>query len=203
MKGTGKPPAGVGLFSSAALAQKGCAENGRTTFTYEGSGPWCVNPWPAGKNNGGATAQGVTATKVNVVAYLPNTQMLGPANAESPQNQATKEPAPLQDVMEDWQAAYQYAAEKVGAFQLWGRTVALDLVTASGPDETAQRADAVAVIAKKPFMVVDMTATSTGGARVFSTLVARAKIVTVSPSTTVKSATEQTPYRWGFGARPE
>ena len=105
--------------------------------------------------------------------------------------------------MEDWQAAYQYAAEKVGAFQLWGRTVALDLVTASGPDETAQRADAVAVIAKKPFMVVDMTATSTGGARVFSTLVARAKIVTVSPSTTVESATEQTPYRWSFGARPE
>ena len=122
MTGTGKPPAGVGLFSSAALAQKGCAENGRTTFTSEGSGPWCVNPWPAGKNNGGATAQGVTATKVNVVAYLPNTQMLGPANVGSPQNQATKEPAPLKDVMEDWQAAYKYAAEKVGAFQLWGRT---------------------------------------------------------------------------------
>ena len=162
MKGTGKPPAGVGLFSSAALAEKSCAENGRTTFAYEGSGPWCVNPWPAGKNNGGATADGVTATNVNVVAYVPNTQMLGPTSAASPQNQATKDPAPLQDVMADWQAAYQYAAEKLGAFQFWGRTVALDLVTASGPDETAQRADAVAVIAKKPFMVVDMTATPRG-----------------------------------------
>ena len=80
--------------------------------------------------------------------------------------------------------------------------MAIDLVTASGPDETAQRADAVAVIAKKPFMVVDMTGINTGGARVFSTVVARAKIVTFSPSTTVKSATEQTPYRWNFGADP-
>ena len=91
MKGTGKPPAGVGPRSSAALAQKSCAKNGRTTFTYEGGGPWCVNPWPAGQNNGGATAQGVTATKVHVVAYVPNTEMLGPASAASPQNQATKE----------------------------------------------------------------------------------------------------------------
>ena len=36
----------------------------------------------------------------------------------------------------------------------------------------------------------------------FSTLVARDKIVTVSPSTTAENATEQTPYRWGFGLDP-
>ena len=55
----------------------------------------------------------------------------------------------------------------------------LENVTASGADESAQRADAVEVIARKPFMVFDMTATSTGGATTFSTLVADEKIVTV------------------------
>ena len=139
MKGTGKPPPGVGLFSSATLHAEDLREERPDDVLLRGGRPWCVNPWPAGMNNGGATAQGVTATKVNVIAYLPNTQMLGPPSGNGPQNQATKEPAPLEDVMEDWQAAYQYAAEKVGAFQLWGRTVALDLVTASGPDETCQR----------------------------------------------------------------
>ena len=72
MQGTGPQPAGLGMFSDAALAQKTCADNGRTTSSFAGGGPWCVNPWSAGTKNGGATAQGVTATTVNVVAYLPN-----------------------------------------------------------------------------------------------------------------------------------
>ena len=59
-QGTGPQPAGLGLGSKAALAQDNCADNGRTSLALEGTGPRCVNPWPAGKNNGGATAQGVT-----------------------------------------------------------------------------------------------------------------------------------------------
>ena len=121
MEGTGPAPKGVGLFSDAALAQEGCAENGRMSFTYEGSGQWCVNPWPAGKKNGGATAEGVSATEVKVVAYLPNEQMLGEETAAGPKNQASGDPAPLQDVMRDWQRVYEYAVETYGAYQLWGR----------------------------------------------------------------------------------
>src|SRR5262245_35062260 len=64
MEGTGSPPKGSGLFSKAALTQEHCADNGRTWVGYEGGGPWCVDPWPAGKDNGGATSQGVTATDV-------------------------------------------------------------------------------------------------------------------------------------------
>jgi hypothetical protein len=48
MQGTGPAPSGVGLFSKAALAQDHCADNGQTWSTYEGGGPWCVNPWPTG-----------------------------------------------------------------------------------------------------------------------------------------------------------
>ena len=172
------------------------------SFTYEGSGAWCVNPWIADEDNGGATAQGVDATGVNVVAYLPSEQMLGEDSGAGPENQATGDPAALPDVMRDWQRVYQYAVEQYGAFQLWGRTAVLENVIASGPDESAQRADAVEVISKKPFMVVDLTATSEGGAEVFSTLVADEKIVTVSASTTAENAAAQTPYRWNYGADP-
>ena len=60
MQGTGKPPKGLGLFSSAALAQEDSADNGRMWLTYEGSGAWCVTPWMAGEDNSGcATAPGV------------------------------------------------------------------------------------------------------------------------------------------------
>src|SRR5262245_40556395 len=62
MEGTGPPPAGLGLFSKAALAQEHCnAETGQMWSTWEGGGPWCVNPWAEGTKNGGATAPGVTA----------------------------------------------------------------------------------------------------------------------------------------------
>ena len=70
--GTGPQPKGLGLGSAAALAQKSCTQNGRTSFNIVGGGPFCVNPWPDGKDNGGATAPGVTATEVKVVAYIPN-----------------------------------------------------------------------------------------------------------------------------------
>ena len=180
MKGTGPQPPGLGLFSDAALAQKGCAASGRTTSTWEGGGPWCVNPWSAGEKNGGATAQGVTATTVKVVAYLPNDQMqVNKSNI----NLANGQPAALPDAMVDWQKAYQAIVAQYGTYQLWGRTPVIESVIASGPDEASQRADAVAVIAKKPFIVFDMTLTTTTGAAVFSTLVAAKKIVTVSAST--------------------
>ena len=60
----GEPPAGVGMGSKAALAEANCdPERKRTNYATVGGGPFCVNPWPEGKNNGGATAPGVTATR--------------------------------------------------------------------------------------------------------------------------------------------
>jgi hypothetical protein len=195
MEGTGPPPAGVGLFSKAALAQEHCAENGQTWSSYEGGGPWCVNPWPKGKKNGGATAPGVTATEAKIIAYVPNEQMLAANTSPKPTDQATKGPATVADAWEDIAAAYAYAAEHNDTYQLWGRKPVFELFTATGADEAAQRADAVAVIAKKPFMVVDAIST-TAGAPVFSSLVADKKIVVASASTDAEAATEQAPYRW-------
>ena len=73
--GTGPQPKGLGLGSKAALGQPTCSENGHTSWVYVSTGPFCVNPWPEGKSNGGATAPGVTATDVKVVFYGPNDEM--------------------------------------------------------------------------------------------------------------------------------
>ena len=85
--------------------------------------------------------------------------------------------------------------------ELWGRKPVYDIVTASGADETAQRADAVSVIAKKPFMVFDLISNSTG-APVFSSLVADKKIVVWSAATDAENGASQAPYRWNYAADP-
>ena len=134
------------------------------TSSYDGGGPWCVNPWSSGKDNGGKTARGVTATQAHVVAYVPNEQMMSAPGETKPINLASRQQPALADVVRDWQAAYDHAVETNGTYQLWGRTPVIEIVEASGSDEAAQRADAVEVIAKEPFMVVDTTKTTTGGA---------------------------------------
>ena len=199
--GTGPQPKGLGLGSAAALAQKTCTANGHTSLNFEGGGPFCVNPWPAGKSNGGATAPGVTAKEVKIVAYVPNDQMLAAGTAsDKPKNQATGQTATVADSIKDFQTVYDYADENFGTYQLWGRTPKFEIVTASGTDETAQRADALEVINMKPFMVVDLTATGTGGAPVFASTIAARKILSVSASTTATIGGQQSPYRWNYGA---
>ena len=62
-------------------------------------------------------------------------------------------------------------------WETWGRTVEYEFVQASGTDETAERADAVSVIAKKPFAVFDTaTFAQGGGGDVFARQVQAAKI---------------------------
>ena len=204
-KGTGPQPKGLGLGSAAALAQESCNENGRTNFVYLGTGPFCVNPWEAGKDNGGATAPGVTATDVKVVVYQPNEAMLSAesdAGVQVPVNQATKERATVEQAFTDFAAVYDYAIETYGTYELWGRTPVYEFVTASGTDEAAQRADALEVIARKPFMVYDASH-PVSGAEVFSATVAARKILVTSASTNNESAAKQSPYRWIPGQDPD
>jgi hypothetical protein len=205
MSGTGPEPKGVGLGSEAALGQDVCAENGRTDFWYEGTGPWCVNPWTEGKDNGGETAPGVTATEVKVVVYQPNDSMLSQQQASGgqvPTNQATKERATVEAAFTDFAQAYEHAIRTYGTYQMWGRKPVFEFVTASGSDEAAQRADALEVIARKPFMVYDATNPVTG-AEVFTARVASEKILVTSASTTADTADKQQPYRWIPGQDPD
>ena len=64
-------------------------------------------------------------------------------------NQATGGFSNQRDPIIDTDAMYAHY------FETWGRKVEYEFVLGSGADETAQRADAVAVAAKKPFAVFD------------------------------------------------
>ena len=139
----GPQVAGVGIGSKAALAQDTCdAATKRTNFAAVGTGPLCVNPWPAGKSNGGATAPGVTKDSVKVVIYYGNEAMADAERAAGgrlPVNQTTGEAGTWPDSFKDFDETFQYAIEKFGTYQTWGRKPAYEYVEASGPDEAAQR----------------------------------------------------------------
>ena len=196
-EGVGPQPNGLGMGSKAALAQDNCADNGRTSLALEGTGPRCVNPWPAGKNNGGATAQGVTKDAVKAIIYIENEQQtVGGTGSQAPVDQTTGRTGSIKDAIRDAQTAYAHAQDTLHPYQTWGRTIDFEVVEASGADETAQRADATAIAAKKPFIVFDQTRWATGGAPALASALATKKIVTISGSTTPKIGKAQDPYRW-------
>src|SRR5580765_6586706 len=72
--GTGKPPVGSGINTPAVLADPLCDRSqgpyGRFAFVFKGGGPVCVAAWKEGKNNGGATYNGVTKDKISVIAIV-------------------------------------------------------------------------------------------------------------------------------------
>lgn len=198
----GPQPPGLGRGSKAALAQSTCDKTTkRTSFTSIGTGSYCVNPWKEGAKNGGATANGVTATEVKVVVYIPTDAQLAAqrqAGSSGPINQVTGQPGSWRDNFRDFDTVYQYAIKNFGSYQLWGRKPVYEFVEASGSDETAQRADALAVIAKKPFMVIDAFNQSLG-APVFESEMAKAKIIVNgagATSLTADDVQKQAPYRW-------
>ncbi|MFI5046832.1 MAG: hypothetical protein ACHQIG_07180 [Acidimicrobiia bacterium] len=195
--GIGPQPTGLGLGSKAALAQTTCNANGRTSLALQGSGPYCVNPWPAGKNNGGATAQGVTKDSVKVIIYIENQQAAAAGSgSQAPTDQATGKNGTVADAIRDTVKAYQYAQDNLHTYQTWGRTPTFEVFEASGEDEASQRADATAIADKQPFMVYDQTRFATGGAPALASALAAKKIVTVSASTTPAIGKAQDPYRW-------
>ncbi|MEX0948639.1 MAG: hypothetical protein WD296_07525 [Acidimicrobiia bacterium] len=147
----------------------------------------CVKPWKAGADNGGATYRGVTKNKIKVVVYVaPNdVQLNPPAASQPPKNRSTGQNALIQDAILDAQAALD------GRYELWGRTIDYEFVAYSGTDEASQRADAVTVAAMKPFAVV-----STAGGAVFSTEIARRKILMAWGSGSQTANLAQQPYRF-------
>ncbi len=193
--GTGKPPAGSGINTPAAYANPDCNQDagpyGRIGFVFEQAGPVCLPEWK-GKNNGGATYQGVTKDSVKVVALVPNEQQMAAVDSrQRPINYATGGEGTVQDALSDNLAAYEHA---FGGTYTYGRDIELEFVTSTGNDEAAQRADAVAVKAKKPFVVLDNVTTALD---VFDAAMVVAKIPVFSLYVTVDQTLKQAPYRWG------
>jgi hypothetical protein len=143
----GSGDAGVG--TKAALQNPDCdPATGRIRFPTL-SAPPCVKPWKDGANNGGATAQGVTKDTIKVVVLYVDVKQDDRSPASTYKNQATGGFSNQRDPIIDADAVYAHS------FETWGRKVEYVFVKGTGPDETAQRADATTVAAMKPFAVFD------------------------------------------------
>ena len=171
------------------LCRKDAGPYGNLDFVNEGCGPVCVAVWKDGADNGGATYQGVTKDSIAVVVLVPNDQQLAGARpGQSPVDHATGGKGTVTNAFKDTFAAFEHQAH-----QTYGRKINLVFVTSSGDDEAAQRADAVAVKAMKPFAVIDGTYTSQP---VFGTDLAAAKIPVFANTTSLEATLKQAPYRW-------
>ena len=106
--GAGPPVAASGMGTQAALDNPRCRHDdpkygpyGHFDSTEIGGGPVCVKAWKAGAKNGGATAQGVTAKKITVVALVPNEEQLK-ADPVSPKHRADNSASTIQDALYDY-----------------------------------------------------------------------------------------------------
>lgn len=146
----------------------------------------CVKPFPANGNNGGATYQGVTRNSIKVVVCVPPKDVqMNPTTSQPPRNRATGAVGLVEDAILDAQAAVD------GRYELWGRKIEYVFVPYSGTDEAAQRADAVRVAAMKPFAVIDQAC-----GPVFTTEIAKRKILVPWGNGSQKANLAQQPYRW-------
>ncbi|MGQ0832256.1 MAG: hypothetical protein ACT4OV_11310 [Microthrixaceae bacterium] len=126
----------------------GCdTARGRVALPVRNAAP-CVEPW-TGTDNGGATAKGVTATSVKVVVYQGEPDPLqqavvGAAGADT-------------DPADTTQAYVDYLKMLDDVYETYGRTIDVEVVTASGgpSDATAALADAKTIIDKAPFAVIN------------------------------------------------
>ncbi|HXY91140.1 MAG TPA: ABC transporter substrate-binding protein [Acidimicrobiia bacterium] len=193
--GTVTPPPGSGINTPAALGDPRCDQDagpyGRWSFVTVGSGPVCVRPFGKGERNGGATARGVTAKTITIVAVTQNpeqTALQKQQGGTPPTNNSTGQTGTMEDALHDLFAAYEHA------YETWGRAINLEYVQSSGSDEASQRADALRVESYKPFAVLETTPT---GLPVLTAKVAQDGYVVMSNTTTTDNALRQQPYRWG------
>jgi hypothetical protein len=183
-----------GVGTKAALNGPQCdAERGRIKFVYAGWVP-CVKPFAKGANNGGATYQGVTKDSIKVVVRKPPDAITD--KGRNPiKDRATGQITTVDDAVRDTLPIFEKT------YQQWGRKVDVQVVEASGADEAAQRADAVSVLAMKPFAVVDVTSHASGsgtdyGSSVFLTSIAKQKVLALGGNSPNKLSIAQDPYRW-------
>jgi hypothetical protein len=195
-QGAGPPVAASGMGTQAALDNPRCRHDnarygpyGRFDSTEIGGGPVCVKAWKAGADNGGATAQGVTAKRVTVVALVPNADQLK-ADPVAPKHREDNSPSTIQNALHD------YLLPVMRFYETWGRDLEVKFVTSSGDDEAAQRADLVTITALKPFAVVVLAQPVKGTYNVLETGIAQAKIPVMGYAASQEATAAQAPYRW-------
>jgi hypothetical protein len=194
--GAAAPTSGSGIGTRAALENPRCVTGeqygvyGRFSSTAVGGGPICVKPWKSGADNGGATAPGVTRRTIRIVAVVPSESQLAlvDSGGAAPTNRADNSRSTYENAVHD------YLLPLMKYYETWGRDIEVRFHASAGSDETAQRADAVAIKAAKPFAVLNFV---TKGLDVLDAELAKSKILVFGYATTTAKALAQAPYRWG------
>ena len=170
-----------GVGTAAALSNPQCdPKTGRIRFPSVYA-PACVAPWPAGADNGGATAQGVTRTSINIVLYE-GPSPTPPATRASLEKQATE----TLDAFADH-------------YELWGRTLNIHFVPYSGTDEASQRADAIQVADQiEPFLASSYLLIGSTTPTVWATELAARGVISWDETVPFADAHAQPGYRWGY-----
>jgi len=194
-KGAGKPVAATGIGTQAAMTDPRCRTGaqygayGKWDAAAVGMGPVCVRPLAQGASNGGATYPGVTANSIKVVAVLPTPERSqAQATAAQLKNLSTSSSGTWEDAIHD------YLVARLPYYETWGRDIDVSFYTSTGVDETSQRADAVAILAMKPFAVVNF---DSFGLDTLMGRMAQAKVLNEAFSVSPEESAAQAPYRWG------
>ena len=153
----------------------------------------CVEPWDETEDNGGATAQGVTADEILVVNYQAEPDPLQQALVEDAG--ANTDPTLTNEV------EVNYIKLFTDVYETYGRTVRVETIEASGgPDDaTAAQADALRAIELKPFAVVGAPTTDA-----WAQEIADAGIVCLACGTAegAEKVADNAPYWWPTGMNP-
>jgi hypothetical protein len=162
-------------------------ETGRVKIPYNGAPP-CVPDWPAGADNGGDTAPGVTPSSVKVIYVdAPPAESCAAASTANAALGLAGDPDTLWNTFRDAVAVFQHV------YQTYGRKVSVERYRATGCDEAAQRADAVAVAARKPFITFDHPQIGP----VFDAEIANRGVINVGWNLSQATGARQSPYRYG------
>lgn len=104
-----------------------------------GYAPPCVEPWTAGTDNGGGTAPGVTADTITIALYQAQPDLLQQSFFEASGSD--------ESLAAERETTQQYVDFFSAHYEMYGRTVKLVPVKASGPpdDDVAAKADAIKV----------------------------------------------------------
>jgi hypothetical protein len=172
----------------------GCdTERGRLKIPLPSAAP-CIEPWDDTQDNGGATAQGVTADEILVVLYKGQPDPL--------QQQLVEDAGADTDPDAVNQTSQDYINLFTDVVETYGRTVRIEVVEASGlPDDaTAAQADALRAIDLEPFAVI-----GTPTAAAWYQEISAAGIVCVGCATaeTADKVADGAPYLWPTGMAPE
>ena len=122
-------------------------ERGRLKVPIVSAAP-CIEPWEEGADNGGATAQGVTADEIVIALYKGQPDPLQSAIVEGAG--ADTDPELVH------QTAIDYLRMFEDLYETYGRKLRIETIEATGgpADSTAAVADAQKVIDLKPFAAI-------------------------------------------------